>query len=64
MKIDPSLRGKLPRVKPPVAWQSKVGLRNGWKVTIPGGRPLATPAVADGRLFLRTANALYCIKQP
>jgi outer membrane protein assembly factor BamB len=22
---------------------------------------LATPAVADGRLFLRTANALYCI---
>jgi outer membrane protein assembly factor BamB len=25
---------------------------------------LATPAVADGRLFLRTANALYCIKQP
>ena len=25
---------------------------------------LATPAVADGRLFVRTANALYCIKQP
>lgn len=25
---------------------------------------LATPAVADGRLFLRTAAALYCIRQP
>jgi outer membrane protein assembly factor BamB len=25
---------------------------------------LATPAVSDGRLFLRTANALYCVKQP
>lgn len=25
---------------------------------------LATPAVADGRLFLRTAVALYCIKAP
>jgi outer membrane protein assembly factor BamB len=52
MKINPKLRGSLPRVVPPVAWQSKDGLRNGWKVTIPGGRPLATPAVADGRLFL------------
>jgi hypothetical protein len=52
MKIDPSLRGNLPRVAPPVPWQSKDGLRNGWKVAIPGRRPLATPAVADGRLFL------------
>src|SRR5262249_44696504 len=52
MKIDPSLRGSLPRVAPPVPWQSKDGLRNGWKVTIPGQRPLATPAVADGRVFL------------
>jgi Ca-activated chloride channel family protein len=52
MKINPSFRGKLPRMAPPVAWQSKDGLRNGWKVTIPGQRPLATPAVADGRLFL------------
>ena len=52
MKIDPSMRGSLPRVAPPVPWQSKDGLRNGWKVAIPGGRPLATPAVADGRLFL------------
>jgi outer membrane protein assembly factor BamB len=35
-----------------VPWRSKDGLRNGWKVTIPGRRPLATLAVADGRLFL------------
>jgi outer membrane protein assembly factor BamB len=52
MKIDPSLRGSLPRVSPPVPWRSKDGLRNGWKVTIPGRRPLATPALADGRVFL------------
>src|SRR5262249_3519199 len=52
MKIDPRLRGKLPRVVPAVPWQGKDGRRNGWKVTIPGRRPLATPAVADGRLFL------------
>jgi outer membrane protein assembly factor BamB len=25
---------------------------------------LATPAVADGRLFLRTVNGLYCIHKP
>jgi outer membrane protein assembly factor BamB len=52
MKINAKLRGNLPRVAPPVAWQSKDGVRNGWKVTIPGQRPLATPAVAEGRLFL------------
>jgi hypothetical protein len=52
MKINRKLRGKLPRVEPPVPWQTKHGLRTGWKVTIPGRRPLATPAVADGRLFL------------
>src|SRR5262249_31729019 len=52
MKIDPKLRGSLPRVAPTVPWQSKDGLRNGWKVSIPGRRPLATPAVADDRLFL------------
>jgi outer membrane protein assembly factor BamB len=39
-------------VAPPETWQSKDGLRNGWMMTIPGRRPLATPAVADGRLFL------------
>ena len=52
MKIDAKLRGGLPPVAPPVPWQSKDGRRNGWKMTIPGQRPLATPAVAEGRLFL------------
>jgi Ca-activated chloride channel family protein len=28
------------------------GRFTGWKSVIPGGRPLATPAVADGRVFL------------
>ena len=28
------------------------GRFQGWKTPIPGGRPLATPAVVDGRVFL------------
>jgi hypothetical protein len=52
MKINPQLRGSLPRVAPAVPWQSKDGLGNGWRVTVPGRQPLATPALADGRLFL------------
>jgi Ca-activated chloride channel family protein len=52
MKINEQLRGNLPRVASPEPWQSNDGHRKGWKVTIPGRRPLATPAVADGRLFL------------
>jgi outer membrane protein assembly factor BamB len=39
-------------VNPPQPFQTKDGAVRGWKVTIPGNRPLATPAVADGRLFL------------
>jgi outer membrane protein assembly factor BamB len=52
MKIHEEMRGKLPRVESPAPWASKQSDRKGWKVTIPGGRPLATPAVADGRLFV------------
>jgi len=52
MKIDASLRGKLPRVGAPVAFASPDGKIHGWKVTIPGTHPLATPALADSRLFL------------
>src|SRR5262249_41943472 len=44
--------GQLPRVKPPTPFLSKDGRITGWKVTIPGQRPLATPAVVDGRVFL------------
>ncbi len=34
------------------------GLR-GWKVRLPAGRPLATPAIADGRLFLGGGFGTY-----
>jgi outer membrane protein assembly factor BamB len=52
MKINPNMQGKLPRVAPAEPWSGKEGQRRGWKLTIPGGRPLATPAVANGRLFV------------
>jgi outer membrane protein assembly factor BamB len=52
MQINPNLRGKLPRVNPPVPFRTEDDAVRGWKVTIPGGRPLATPAVADGLVFL------------
>lgn len=40
-----------PEVGPPVAFTSKEG-KKGWKVVIPGNRPLATPAIADGKVFI------------
>jgi outer membrane protein assembly factor BamB len=52
MKIDASQHGKLPKVQAPTAWCSKDKSRKGWKVSIPGNRPLATPALADGKIFL------------
>jgi outer membrane protein assembly factor BamB len=42
----------MPPVDPPVRFQSKDAAIRGWTVSIPGGRPLATPAVVDGRVFL------------
>ncbi len=35
-----------------VAFRTKDGSRKGWKVVIPGNRPLATPAIVDGKVFL------------
>jgi outer membrane protein assembly factor BamB len=52
MKINPDLKGKLPRVNEPSAFRSPDGRFRGWKVAIPGGFSLATPAVVDGRVFL------------
>ncbi len=52
MQIDPQQRGKLPNVDPPIPYTSEDGRITGWRGTIPGGRPLATPAVVDGRVFL------------
>jgi Ca-activated chloride channel homolog len=52
MKLDPRSRGKLPRVDPPSPFVGPEGRFRGWKVRIPGGHTLATPAVLDGRVFL------------
>jgi outer membrane protein assembly factor BamB len=52
LQIDPEQRGKLPHVEPATPFQSPDGRFRGWKVTIPGGHSLATPAVVDGRVFL------------
>ena len=52
MQIDPTRRGVLPEMRAPVPFSCRNGSVRGWKVAIPGGHPLATPAVAQGRLFL------------
>jgi len=52
MQIDPNRKGKLPQVEPPSEFQSPDGRLRGWRVVLPGQRPLATPAVADGRVFV------------
>jgi Ca-activated chloride channel homolog len=39
-------------VSAPVPFTTPDGKITGWKTSIPGRRPLATPAVADGRVFL------------
>ena len=41
-----------PHTPDPVPFRSKDGKITGWKVAVPGGRPLATPAVADGKVFV------------
>jgi len=45
-------RRPAPKIAPPVRFKSKDGTKKGWKVVIPGKRPLATPAVVDGKVFL------------
>lgn len=52
MQINPQQRGILPEVEPPSPYKSEDGRIKGWRVAIPGRRPLATPAVVDGRVFL------------
>jgi Ca-activated chloride channel family protein len=41
----------MPTVPEPVAFKTKDG-KKAWKVIIPGNRPLATPAVVDGKVFV------------
>lgn len=41
-----------------------LGERKGWKISFPGGRPLATPAWADGQIFLGGgfgSHEFYCL---
>src|SRR5260370_36423291 len=45
-------RAAAPLHPAPAPFQSKDGKFSGWKVTIPGGRPLATPAVVADQVFL------------
>jgi outer membrane protein assembly factor BamB len=52
MKIDARQRGQLPQVQPPSPFADPAGGKRGWKVTLPGHRPLATPAVVGGRVFV------------
>jgi len=52
MQIDPKLRGQLPKVNKPIPFHAKDNSIHGWVVTIPGGRPLATPAIANGLVIL------------
>jgi outer membrane protein assembly factor BamB len=52
MKINPQQQGHLPRVDEPSPFVSPDGRFQGWRVSIPGGRSLATPAVVDGRVFV------------
>jgi Ca-activated chloride channel family protein len=52
MQIDPERKGKLPHVEAPGPFQSPDGRFRGWKVVLPGHRPLATPAVVNGRVFV------------
>src|SRR6188472_962797 len=54
-----------PEQVPPEAgsFTTKEG-RKGWKVAIPGARPLAGPAYADGKLFLGGgfgSTEFYCV---
>jgi len=36
----------------PTPFHSSDGKITGWKLTVPGNRPLATPAIADGKIFV------------
>ena len=45
-------RGHMPDVAPAEAFAPRGSRVRGWKVHIPGGRPLATPAVDNGRVYV------------
>src|SRR6516164_622259 len=45
-------RGEAPKIADPTPFTSKDGKIKGWKVVIPGNKPLATPAMVDGKVFV------------
>src|SRR5262245_1474029 len=45
-------RAEPPKIADPVPFTSEDGKVKGWKVVIPGNKALATPAVADGKVFV------------
>src|SRR5262249_30264388 len=50
-QVEGKNQGQPVKAGEPEPIKTKEG-KTGWKVTIPGNRPLATPALADGKLFL------------
>jgi outer membrane protein assembly factor BamB len=40
------------KISDPAPFSTKDGKKKGWKVVIPGNRPLATPAVVGGKVFV------------
>ena len=52
MQIDPKMRGNMPHVGAPIPFRAKENDIHGWTITIPGRRPLATPALANGYVVL------------
>ncbi len=52
MKLDPSLRGCMPEIRPAEPFCSLGSHVRGWVVRIPGGHPLATPAVDNGKVYI------------
>src|SRR5947208_3101309 len=49
IELGNSLR---PEAIHPVSFSSKDGKFKGWRLVIPGNRPLATPAVVGGKVFI------------
>ncbi|MBZ5620201.1 MAG: PQQ-binding-like beta-propeller repeat protein [Acidobacteriia bacterium] len=50
---QPTTRARTqPELANPVPFRSADGRITGWKVTIPGNRPLASPAIAEGKVFV------------
>lgn len=65
MQIDPRRKGNLPEVGAPEPFTCPATSARGWRLRIPGGRPLATPAVADGRVFFGGgfgSYEFYCLE--